>query len=139
MHNLFNASIPATHIPEDTWHFDSDFPVPAAIQERQNLKWPVAPVVVVAEEPETQPEATQETVEGEELLEEAKDEAAVEEVKEEEIKEEEMVVEDEEDMYRERGWWRHNVTNEPLGGEDGRIEFTVIGYAFLSLKFDARN
>lgn len=71
------------------------------------------------------PEATQETVEGEELLEVVKDEA--EQEVEQEVKEEEMVVEDEEDMYRERGWWRHNVTNEPLGGEDGRIEFTVIG------------
>ena len=143
LHNLFNASIPSAHIPADTWHFDPDFPVPAAIQESQNLKWPVAPVVV---EPETQPEvepeatqvtaegeeATQETVEGEEIVEEIQDQV------EEEIKEEEMVVGDEEVMYRERGWWRHNVTNEPLGGEDGRIEFVVIGFVLCS-RYPFRN
>lgn len=39
----------------------------------------------------------------------------------------EMEVDQEEDIYREKGWWRHNTTNAPLGGEDGGIEFTVVG------------
>ena len=46
-----------------------------------------------------------------------------EEEKEEEVDEEAQ----EEEAYRERGWWRHNVTNEPLGGAEGRIEFTIVG------------
>jgi hypothetical protein len=46
------------------------------------------------------------------------------------VEEEEEEIDDEaqeEEAYREKGWWRHNVTNEPLGGEEGRIEFTIVG------------
>ena len=35
--------------------------------------------------------------------------------------------EEEEEQWREKGWWRHNLTNEPLGGKEGKIEFTIIG------------
>lgn len=98
--------------------------MPAAIQERQSLKWPVVDTaeVEVAVEPEAVVEEadTEAKEEGDEV-EEA--EAEVEEAE----AEEKMVVDAEEEMYRERGWWRHNITNEPLGGSDGRIEFTIVG------------
>ena len=54
---------------------------------------------------------------------------------EEEKEEEEMDVDEvkeedeEEEQYRERGWWCHRITNEPLGGTTGRIPFTIVGYA----------
>lgn len=39
---------------------------------------------------------------------------------------EEMPIQDEEEP--ELGCWVHRETREPLGGTDGRINFTVIGY-----------
>jgi hypothetical protein len=114
LHNLFNASIPASHIPSDTYHFDPDFPVPEAIQKRQKLSFPTAATVAAqAEKPEAEVEEDAEMSEGEEV------------VKEEDAES----MNQEEEMYRQQGWWRHNVTNEPLGGEEGRIEFTIVGYA----------
>jgi hypothetical protein len=123
LHNLFNASIPASHIPTDTYHFDPDFPVPSAIQLRQKLTWPTSPVEpkVEAEEAEVVEEAAKEE-DGEE-----KETEDVEEVEEEMEVDDVKIVEDEDEQFRERGWWRHNVTNEPLGGPEGLIEFTIVG------------
>lgn len=66
-------------------------------------------------------EIVEETIEGDE---EEKDGAL--EVEKEMRKE----IEEEEDLYREKGWWRHKVTDEPLGGTEGRIEFTIVGSVF---------
>lgn len=127
LHNLFNASIPASHIPSDTYHFDPDFPVPEAIQNRQKLSFPTAAVPVAEEQPAAAVEEKAE-VDDEEQRAELEDREVGVEI-EEEVKEEEEVDEEaqEEEAYRERGWWRHNVTNEPLGGAEGRIEFTIVG------------
>ena len=121
LHNLFNASIPASHIPKDTWHFDPDFPVPEAIQKRQQWAIPTigsatkeAAAEVLAEEAEAE---AKEGAEGPETAEEA-------EAEEEVVK---SLEEEEEEQWREKGWWRHNLTNEPLGGKEGKIEFTIIG------------
>lgn len=112
LHNLFNATIPSSHIPEDTWRFDPDFPVPEAIQLRQKLVWPVAAAEFS--------DAAEEEKEGSDEEDEEKDE--------EEMDVDEVKVEDEEEeQYRERGWWCHRITNEPLGGTSGRIPFTIVG------------
>ncbi|ORY90774.1 hypothetical protein BCR35DRAFT_299345 [Leucosporidium creatinivorum] len=125
IHNLFNASIPASHIQTNDYHFDPEFPVPEAIQKRQQLSFPSA----IVEEEKTEQEEVEEKAEvaDEEELAELEDRKADEEV--EEDKEEEEIDEEaqEEEAYREKGWWRHNVTNEPLGGDEGRIEFTIVG------------
>jgi DNA-directed RNA polymerase I subunit RPA43 len=34
----------------------------------------------------------------------------------------------------QRGRWVHKVTGDRLGGKDRRLEFTVVGYAFHSLR-----
>ena len=121
LHNLFNASIPASHIPKDTWHFDPDFPVPEAIQKRQQWAIPTigsatkaAATEALAEEADAEAAEAAEGAEGPETAEE----------EDEVIK---SLEEEEEEQWREKGWWRHNQTNEPLGGNDGKIEFTIIG------------
>ncbi|KAJ8296271.1 hypothetical protein OF846_000667 [Rhodotorula toruloides] len=107
LHNLFNASIPSSHIPTSTYQYDPECPVPTVVMERRNAIVPlatnVAKVVAKAEKREED--------EGEE------DEHA-EEVK---VKEEE-----EEGAYAEKGWWVHRKSREPLGGADGRLEFTLV-------------
>lgn len=50
----------------------------------------------------------------------------------------ESVVDEEEEKYKERGWWRNKVTNEPLGGSNGRIEFTIVGYVPTTLTSNSR-
>lgn len=46
---------------------------------------------------------------------------------EEEQEEAEADVEEEEEgAYAEKGWWVHRKSREPLGGADGRLEFTLV-------------
>lgn len=127
LHNLFNASIPASHIPTDLYYFDPEYPVPASIQLRQQQSWPVA-VPEIADKVEVGENDEAQKEEGDENEEEVKDEE-----EEAEVVEEEMHIDDEDDMYREKGWWRHKATKLPLGGEAGEIHFTVVGYVSSSL------
>lgn len=123
IHNLFNASIPVSHIPSDTYHFDSDFEVPNSIRIRQTQNsWPslVAPTEQVVDiEVEEEGEGEEE---GEEGVEGEVEQEEIEKL----VEEEEKASEAEEELYKERGWWRHNVTKEPLGGENCRLEFTIV-------------
>lgn len=64
-------------------------------------------------------DAAQEAAEAEEGDEEAKQEADAEAKAEEEEAEEEYLA--------ERGWWVHRKSREPLGGQDGRLDFTLVG------------
>ncbi|GJN88163.1 hypothetical protein Rhopal_001128-T1 [Rhodotorula paludigena] len=112
LHNLFNASIPSSHVPSDTWVFDPDCPVPAVVLERRNAAVPLKSVV------EEVVRSAEKSVEGENA-----ETGEVEEPKLEEAKEEEA---EEEGHDAERGWWVHRATREPLGGKDGRLEFTLV-------------
>ncbi|BGP18909.1 hypothetical protein JCM10213_005506 [Rhodosporidiobolus nylandii] len=118
LHNLFNASIPSSHIPLDDFEFDPECDVPAVVLERRNAAAPLKSLtekVVAAASGEGQEEAA----EGEEKAE------GEEEVKDEEPKEEEE--EEDEEEYGEKGWWVHRESREPLGGKEGRMEFTLVG------------
>lgn len=133
IHNLFNASIPVSQIPLDTYHFDPEFEVPTSIQLRQSKSstWPslIAPESEAVEEEEAVEEAEVEEKEVEEDESEEKEEAvelAIEEEKAQEV---------EEEPYKERGWWRHNITKEPLGGESCRLEFTIFRLVSLHLYY----
>ncbi|GAA6020133.1 hypothetical protein JCM10207_006268 [Rhodosporidiobolus poonsookiae] len=117
LHNLFNASIPSSHIPLDAYEFDADAAVPAVVLERRNT---AVPLKKLTEKVTAKAEGA---VEGEEEEEKAKED---EEVKDEEAEEEEQE-EEEEEAFSERGWWVHRKTREPLGGKEGRIEFTLVG------------
>lgn len=138
LHNLFNASIPASHIPTDTYYFDSEYPVPASIQLRQLQSFPpIVPVVIQEEEEVLKDESEGDSEEEGEavaavvgtVIEGEVEDAGEEEEEDKPVSESgmEMEIDEDEDVYRERGWWRHNVTHSPLGGEDGDIEFTVVG------------
>uniref|UniRef100_A0A0K3CR30 RPA43 OB domain-containing protein n=1 Tax=Rhodotorula toruloides TaxID=5286 RepID=A0A0K3CR30_RHOTO len=71
LHNLFNASIPSSHIPTSTYEYDPECPVPAVVLERRTATVPFATNVA-------------------------------------------------------KGWWVHRKSREPLGGADGRLEFTLV-------------
>ncbi|GAA5835445.1 hypothetical protein JCM11251_005236 [Rhodosporidiobolus azoricus] len=120
LHNLFNASIPSSHIPSADYVFDPECDVPAVVTERRNASVPLKSLT-------EQVRAKAESGQGEEKAEgQAEAEAeAVDEVKEEE--EEKAAEEEEEELYREKGWWVHQKTREPLGGKEGRVEFTLVG------------
>lgn len=122
LHNLFNASIPSSHVPSDTWVFDPDCPVPAVVLERRNAAVPLKSVV------DEVVRSAEKSVEGE-----GAETGEVEEPKLEEAKEEEA---EEEGHDAERGWWVHRATREPLGGKDGRLEFTLVECVF---RFPARS
>lgn len=66
-------------------------------------------------------DAAQEAANAEDGDEDAKEEAEAEAKAEEEEAEEEYLA--------ERGWWVHRKSREPLGGQDGRLDFTLVGYA----------
>lgn len=117
LHDLFNASIPATHIPIDQFYFDPEFPVPDAIQQRQKLEFPTAEPIAESKVDEDAENGAGE--EGSESEDQDEEEEAADKVAKH--------VEAEEDLYRQHGWWLHLDTNEPLGGEEGRIEFTIVG------------
>ncbi|KAM0751742.1 hypothetical protein T439DRAFT_379837 [Meredithblackwellia eburnea MCA 4105] len=112
IHNLFNASIPASQIPSDLYYYDPEYPVPEEIQARQRLP-NLFPAEAVAK---AEKEAEEEAGEGEEQ--------EVEDEEEESKKEEEDV---EREMYSQRGWWRRRGTDEALGGANGRVEFVIVG------------
>ncbi|BGP37524.1 hypothetical protein JCM10450v2_001428 [Rhodotorula kratochvilovae] len=128
LHNLFNASIPVSHIPTSEWEFDADCAVPPIVLERRNAAVPLKSVVdSVVNAAEKATGATEEAgVELEPTGEEAEADAAKEEADEEDVKEEDEEEQEEEELYAERGWWVHRVTREPLGGSDGRIQFTLV-------------
>lgn len=122
LHNLFNASIPASQIPTDQYHFDADFPVPEAIQARQRLPtlFPTQVLAQAAAEADVEAAEVEEGVDAEDVEAELKRE----EGERERVKLEEDA---ERAMYGQKGWWRHKVTNEPLGGASGRVEFVIVG------------
>ncbi|BGP22443.1 hypothetical protein JCM10295v2_001322 [Rhodotorula toruloides] len=108
LHNLFNASIPSSHIPTSTYEYDPDCPVPAVVMERRNATVPLATNVA-------------------KVIARAEKRAEEEEEEEEKEKEDETEVkEEEEGAYAEKGWWVHRKSREPLGGADGRLEFTLV-------------
>lgn len=53
--------------------------------------------------------------------------AATEELEKVAEEQEEAEKEEEEAEFAERGWWVHRKSREPLGGQDGRLEFTLVG------------
>lgn len=116
LHNLFNASIPVSHIPTDSWEWDPDFPVPPVVLERRNAALPLKQVV--SDVVEKANEAAKE---------EGGRDAATEELEKVVEEQEEAEKEEEEAEFAERGWWVHRKSREPLGGQDGRLEFTLVG------------
>lgn len=132
LHNLFNASIPSSQIPTSDYEFDPEASIPAIVLERRNAALPLkrladevaAKAAAEAEENKVdEDKAVGTTVEIED--EEGKEEEELEEQKE--------VEEEEEEEYAERGWWVHRKSREPLGGKEGRIEFTLVGCVLLFL------
>ncbi|KAK4048071.1 hypothetical protein OIO90_005972 [Microbotryomycetes sp. JL221] len=119
LHDLFNASIPATHVPSDVWYFDPEYPVPDVVQQRQQLELPTLASATDA----TNKVSIEENGEADDN-DEATDDQDEEEQQAKQIANE---VEQEEDSYRQHGWWLRRDTNEPLGGEQGRIQFTIVG------------
>jgi len=140
LHNLFNASIAAEHIPpEYEWDPEAILPYSLApppiagskaatamesIQARDERQQKEDEEAEGKEEEDAAGNAAKAVKEGEEEEEEQHEPTEYEEGVEEQIQAEEQ----EEDQYRtERGCWVHKDTREPLGGSDGIISFTVIG------------
>jgi hypothetical protein len=123
LHNLFNASIPVSHIPTDTWEWDPDFPVPPVVLERRNAALPHKQVVSDVVEKAKEAAKVDEEEEG------GGADAATEELEKVAEEQEEAAKEEEEAEFAERGWWVHRKSREPLGGQDGRLEFTLVGWA----------
>ncbi|KAK4049372.1 hypothetical protein OIV83_004104 [Microbotryomycetes sp. JL201] len=115
LHDLFNASIPATHIPSDVYYFDPDYPVPDAVQKRQKLEFPTA-------EPVAQDKAEDEGEATGDAADEDQDDVDEEEQEAKKIADQ---VEEEEQMYRQHGWWLRKDNKKPLGGQQVRIEITI--------------
>ncbi|GAA5961189.1 hypothetical protein JCM8115_005861 [Rhodotorula mucilaginosa] len=120
LHNLFNASIPVSHIPTDTWEWDPDFPVPPVVLERRNAALPLKQVVSDVVEKANEAAKIDEEEGGGAG-------AATEELEKTAEEQEEAAKEEEEAEFAERGWWVHRKSREPLGGQDGRLEFTLVG------------
>jgi len=117
LHNLFNASIPSSHIPSDTWEFDPSYPVPSSVLERRTKGVSVSTGDIQdlqAKARKSKREAL--GIEGDD----EEDSEASDEEKEDEG------VDQEEEMYAEEGWWVHKTTREPLGGKQGKISFTLV-------------
>ncbi|GAA5937003.1 uncharacterized protein JCM15063_000125 [Sporobolomyces koalae] len=119
LHNLFNASIPSSHIPRDQYEFDPECPVPAVVLERrqQQQLHPKATAAVDLEAVAKKQQREALGIEGDD----ADDSDSDDEQDERDDKEEE----EEEGQYSEQGWWVDKQTREPLGGASGRIEFTI--------------
>ncbi|GAA5879373.1 hypothetical protein JCM16303_003180 [Sporobolomyces ruberrimus] len=118
LHNLFNASIPSSHIPQDLYEFDPSFPVPAVVLERrQQTPKPTKSLEELAEaSKKTQREAL--GIEGDDAEDSDGDDEDKEDIK--------MDEEEEEEEFEEQGWWVDKKTRQPLGGQQGRIEFTLV-------------
>ncbi|GAA5914164.1 hypothetical protein JCM8208_003924 [Rhodotorula glutinis] len=142
LHNLFNASIPSSHIPSHDYEFDPDCAVPPIVLERRNANVPLHSVVDsvkrragAAAAADGGEGAVEETVTGEPGSEhlvpqsaagEADVAKAEEDAEEDQDAEDELKEDEDEALHAERGWWVHRTTREPLGGSDGRIEFTLV-------------
>ncbi|GAA5977127.1 hypothetical protein JCM11641_001309 [Rhodosporidiobolus odoratus] len=126
LHNLFNASIPSSHIPSDQYEFDPECDVPSIVLERRHAAVPLKKLTEQVKE-KAEEKAEEEIVEGIEGVE--KEDVHVEDGEEmdEEEKEREGEEEEEEESWAEKGWWVDRKTREPLGGKEGRIEFTLVG------------
>jgi hypothetical protein len=116
LHNLFNASIPSSHIPQDQYEFDPNCPVPSIVLERRQ------------QQPKPQKSAQELELAAKKARREALgiegDDAEDSDAEDEE--EEKMEEEEEEEEYGEQGWWVDKQTRQPLGGQQGRIEFTLV-------------
>lgn len=138
LHNLFNASIAAEHIPpEYEWDADAILPYSLAPPPIAGSKAATAHESIQArddrqkkeeaeagQEDDAAENAAKTVKEGEEEEEEQHEPTEYEEGVEDQIKAE---VQEEEQYRTERGCWVHRETREPLGGNDGIISFTVIG------------
>ena len=102
LHNLFNASITAEHIPKDRYEWDSDATLPYSLAPLYLKRTSVH----AARPPTGEEEA--ESNRPQDIDEDGAAEAA------------------EPYIEPERGCWVHKVSREPLGGKDGQISFTVI-------------
>lgn len=103
LHNLFNASIPADQIPQDTYEWDADAILPYSLAPP-----PLTSAPDLSQRQAAIPEETESSQAGDSSL------ARTEEPAEPEAE-------------AERGCWVHKTTRKPLGGEDGKISFTVVG------------
>ncbi|GAA5944023.1 hypothetical protein JCM3775_006816 [Rhodotorula graminis] len=143
LHNLFNASIPSSHIPSQDYEFDPECAVPPIVLERRNANVPLRSVVdsvkrragAAAAAEDGGEGAVEETVTGEPGSEHLVPQSAAGEAdvakaeadaEEEQVEEDELKEEEDEALLAERGWWVHRATREPLGGSDGRIEFILV-------------
>ncbi|GAA5901659.1 uncharacterized protein JCM6883_000355 [Sporobolomyces salmoneus] len=118
LHNLFNASIPSSHIPQDQFEFDPLCPVPSIVLERRQQQ--PKPQKSVEELEHAAKKAKREAlgIEGDDDNEEDSDAEEDEKMQEEE--------EEEEEAFEEQGWWVDKKTRQPLGGSQGRVEFTLV-------------
>merc|ERR1711939_709269 len=127
LHNLFNASISAEHIPKDRYEWDPEAKLPYSLAPKgltrsvPQEKQPEAEAGAGAEaeagaagDETVAPEAAEDA---QQPAGGAEDTEAVEDVDEEIA----------EDDYSERGCWLDKETREPLGGSNGQISFKVIG------------
>ena len=116
LHNLFNASIPSSHIPRDQYEFDPTCPVPAVVLERRQQQ--PKPQKSVEELEQAAQKAKREAlgIDGDEAEEDS-------DAEDEEMPENE---DDDEEEFAEVGWWVDKQTRQPLGGSQGRIEFTLV-------------
>ena len=107
LHNLFNASIPAEHIPSDSYEWDPEATLPYSLAPpylQRNRSTAARP-------PDDDTEEVEDST-GEEagLL---GSDARMDQL--------DILVDP------ERGCWVERITSQPLGGEDGRLSFTVVG------------
>ncbi|GAA5951130.1 hypothetical protein JCM3765_002393 [Sporobolomyces pararoseus] len=120
LHNLFNASIPSSHIPKDKYEFDPNCPVPSIVLERRQQQ--PKPGKSVQELELAAKKARREAlgIEGDEEEEEGDSDD------DDDNEEEKPAEEEEEEEFEEQGWWVDKQTRQPLGGQQGRIEFTLV-------------
>jgi hypothetical protein len=119
LHSLFNASIPASHLPSSRYYYDPDRPNPhstvgsssfrgigierskGSFKDADELSGPPPPG-------QSRPSDAEKPLQ---------DEMGHEDSGEEDRAEEE----------EDRGCWIDQQTGEPIGGADGRVEFIVVG------------
>ncbi|GAA6059651.1 hypothetical protein JCM10212_004154 [Sporobolomyces blumeae] len=122
IHNLFNASIPSSHIPSDRYEFDPTCPVPAIVLERREKGISAggsAGGMKALEDKAKQSAREALGIDGDDDDgKDSDDEDAGE-------KDEDEKDAEEEEEFAEVGWWVDKKTREPLGGQQGRLEFTL--------------
>lgn len=106
VHKVFNASIPRHHIPTEHWEFEYG---PA--QNDPEFATEAAPVISTDSgddvEMEQAPEIPKEHVEVPLAV----------------------VAVDDDKTANDGGQWVHKMSSEKIGGNEGYVEFTVVGYA----------